>query len=212
MALTAAHLLPRVLSPGEIMGTLLPSWVAALDFNPECRIHAGTTDSIAAFFASGSRQPGQAVTSLGSTLVLKLLSERRVESVDHGIYSHRCGNMWLAGGASNCGAALLENIFGRKRLVSLSQAINPEIPSSLNYYPLPATGERFPICDPNLLPRLGPRPTDDVEYLHGLLESLARIEAHGYGLLETLGATPVTEIRTSGGGASNMVWQAIRQR
>jgi sugar (pentulose or hexulose) kinase len=212
MALPAVHLLPHVLSPGAVMGTILPSWVRSLGFNPDCRIHAGTTDSIAAFFASGARRPGQAVTSLGSTLVLKLLSERRVESVKHGVYSHRCGDLWLAGGASNCGASILERTFGRERLSALSHAIDPANSSPLDYYPLPVAGERFPVCDPDLQPRLDPRPADDVEYLHGLLESLARIEAQGYALLEALGATPVTEILTAGGGASNRGWQAIRER
>ncbi|KAL0334683.1 UNVERIFIED_CONTAM: D-ribulose kinase [Sesamum radiatum] len=38
-------------------------------------------------------------------------------------------------------------------------------------------------------PRLHPRPESDVEYLHGILESIARIEAKGYNLLKELGAT-----------------------
>ena len=44
-------------------------------------------------------------------------------------------------------------------------------------------GDRFPINDPYLEPRLAPRPDDPIEFLHGLLESMARIEAQGYKLL-----------------------------
>lgn len=210
--LPIAPLLPRVLAPGADMGAIRSHWVEDLGFSAQCRIQAGTTDSIAAFFASGAHRPGQAVTSLGSTLVLKLLSKNRVESPQHGVYSHRCGNLWLVGGASNCGGAILARIFGRERLKQLSAAIDPSTPSALEYYPLPGIGERFPICDPQKQPVLEPRPDSDVEYLHGLLESLARIEAHGYALLESLDATPVAEVMTAGGGAANLVWQAIRER
>lgn len=52
---------------------------------------AGTTDSIAAFVAAGVSQPGEAVTSLGSTLAVKLLSEQRVDDAAYGVYSHRLG-------------------------------------------------------------------------------------------------------------------------
>ncbi|MDR2874485.1 MAG: carbohydrate kinase, partial [Methylobacillus sp.] len=175
-------------------------------------IRAGTTDSIAAFFACGITELGMAVTSLGSTLVLKLLSRTRVESPEHGIYSHRCGDLWLVGGASNCGGKTLEQIFGRARLAALSSQLKPDQPTGLDYYPLPAPGERFPVNAPALAPRLEPRPADDAIYLQGLLESLARIESHGYRLLEQLGAPPLRAILTAGGGANNAAWTKIRAR
>lgn len=40
-----------------------------------CQVVAGTTDSIAAFIAANTTEPGHAVTSLGSTLAVKMLSE-----------------------------------------------------------------------------------------------------------------------------------------
>ena len=61
-----------------------------------------------------------------------------------------------------------------------------------------------------LAPSLEPRPQDDARYLQGLLESLARIEARGYRLLEKLGATPVREVLTAGGGSGNAAWTQIR--
>jgi sugar (pentulose or hexulose) kinase len=207
-----ARLLPRVLEPGADIGAITPAIAARTGLPLNCRVRAGTTDSIAAFFASGARRSGQAVTSLGSTLVLKLLSTRRVESVPHGIYSHRCGDLWLAGGASNCGGKVLEDIFGRAGLNELSTHLRPGVATGLDYYPLPAPGERFPRNDPAMLPRLLPRPEDPVLYLQGLLESLARIEAQGYRLLAKLGATPVCEVYSAGGGAANDAWTEIRRR
>jgi sugar (pentulose or hexulose) kinase len=211
-ALPIAALLPRVLAPGSTIGKVTPAIATRYRLPATCEVRAGTTDSIAAFFASGARRPGQAVTSLGSTLVLKLLSGTRVESTRHGIYSHRCGNLWLAGGASNCGCSVMDKLFGRERLAALSREIDARVASPFDYYPLSQTGERFPLNDPELQPRLLPRPANDAEYLHGLLESLARIERQGYLLLESLGATPVQEIFTAGGGAHNQTWQHIRER
>jgi sugar (pentulose or hexulose) kinase len=155
---------------------------------------------------------GEAVTSLGSTLVLKLLSDTRVESSEHGVYSHWFGSRWLAGGASNAGCAVLRQFFDDRTLAALSAKIDPTVASPLDYVPLPRAGERFPVNDPALAPRLTPRPQDDAEFLHGLLESLARIEARGYALLAELGASPLRRVETAGGGAKNQVWATIRQR
>ena len=173
---------------------------------------AGTTDSIAAFIASGAKSPGEAVTSLGSTLVLKLLSRTRVDNSKYGIYSHRFGDLWLTGGASNTGGAVLKQFFTADELEILSREIDVMKPSELDYYPLLKPGERFPINDPNLPPQLDPRPDNSVQFLHGLLESIARIEARGYKLLQELGTDNLTRVYTAGGGAKNRVWSEIRQQ
>jgi sugar (pentulose or hexulose) kinase len=205
-------LLPQVLAPGSVMGTILPQVAAGLGLADDCVICAGTTDSIAAFLASGVNIPGQAVTSLGSTLVIKLLSETRIDAPAYGIYSHRLGDLWLVGGASNTGGAVLRHFFNDAELVTLSQEIDPTRSIDLDYYPLLTPGERFPINDPNLAPRLTPRPDRSIDFLHGLLTGIAKIEARGYQLLAELGATPLTNVYTAGGGAQNQVWTQIRQQ
>jgi sugar (pentulose or hexulose) kinase len=205
-------ILPQVLAPGTPVGDVTPEIAFRLGLRQDCQVCTGTTDSIAAFLASGAKHPGEAVTSLGSTLVLKLLSHTRVENADYGIYSHRLGNLWLTGGASNTGGAVLRQFFSDRELEELSHQINPEQESPLEYYPLLKRGDRFPINDPHLSPKLEPQPANPVEFLHGLLESIARIEARGYQLLQQLGATPLTCVYTAGGGAKNTTWTAIRQR
>ncbi|MFA5242291.1 MAG: FGGY-family carbohydrate kinase [Sulfuricella sp.] len=211
-ALPVSALLPQIVEPGAVIGTISSRIAHHFALPRDCVVRAGTTDSIAAFLATGAGKPGEAVTSLGSTLVLKLLSERRVESAQHGIYSHRCGNLWLTGGASNSGGAVLRAFFDDAGLHSLSQRIDPGQPSGLDYYPLLQPGERFPLNDLAYPPRLVPRPDDDAIFLHGLLEGIARIEARGYQLLQELGATPLVSVRSAGGGASNPAFSAIRAR
>ena len=209
---TYCSLYPQVLTPGATVGKITQENCDRFNLSSDCMIKAGTTDSIAAFLASGASQPGEAVTSLGSTLVLKLLSKTRITAADYGIYSHRLGNLWLAGGASNTGGAVLRHFFSDEELHNLSQQIDPNLKSPLEYYPLLKPGDRFPINDPNLAPQLSPRPTNSVEFLHGLLAGISRIEAIGYQKLQNLGADKLIRVYTAGGGAKNQIWQEIRQQ
>ncbi|WP_242027967.1 FGGY-family carbohydrate kinase [Limnothrix sp. FACHB-1083] len=230
--------LPKIAQPGQAIGTILPLWADRWDFPIDCQICTGTTDSIAAFLASGVQEPGQAVTSLGSTLAIKLLSEQPVADRAHGVYSHFLGrslmarlamaplapgsgnttasppsvDRWLVGGASNAGGRVLRHFFSDQELQRLTAQIDPQQPSPLDYYPLLEPGDRFPICDPHLPPRLTPRPADPAAFLQGILEGLARIESQGYQLLQQLGASPLQLVQTAGGGAKNDVWTAIRSR
>ncbi len=107
---------------------------------------------------------------------------------------------------------MLRQFFTDEQLAELTPQLDANKPTGLDYYPLPCPGERCPINDPQLQPRLEPRPADDAVFLQGMLEGIARIEAQTYQLLAQLGATPVSKVYTAGGGARNPAWQAIRQR
>ncbi len=211
-ALPHAHLLPDVLAPGTVIGSIRPDIATHFGIAPQCRIHAGTTDSTAAFIASGVDETGVGVTSLGTTLVLKQLSKNRIEAPEYGVYSHRYGDLWLVGGASNAGAGVLRQFFDDRQLAELSALMDPAQDSPLDYYPLPKPGERFPVNDPQLAPRMTPRPDDDAQFLHGLLQGLSRIEAAGYAKLAELGAPPLRRVVTNGGGAKNEAWRMMRER
>jgi sugar (pentulose or hexulose) kinase len=142
--------------------------------------HAGTTDGCASFLATGASAVGDAVTALGSTIVLKLASDRPINAPAYGVYSHRVGDFWLVGGASNSGGNVLRALIGDERLADLTGTINPGQPLGLGLYPLLRPGERFPINDPHYLPRLEPRPADDAAFLQALLEGMTDIERLGY--------------------------------
>ncbi len=212
MALPHAHLLPQALAPGEVIGRIQPGIAAHFGINSQCAIHAGTTDSSAAFIAADVKEMGVGVTTLGTTLVLKQLSAQRIEAPEYGVYSHRYRDLWLVGGASNAGASVLRRYFNDEQLDALSARIDPLQESPLDYYPLAKPGERFPVNDAQLAPRLEPRPASDVEFLHGLLQGLSRIEAAGYAKLAELGAPPLNRIVTNGGGAKNPIWRTMRER
>lgn len=204
--------LPEVLAPGTPLAPLEPQIARLLGLPETLWVLAGTTDSTAAAYAAGLQEPGDALTVLGSTLVIKILAERPIADGRYGVYSQRFGDAWLVGGASNSGGAVLRRFFTDQEISALSALIDPEQPSGLDYYPLPAPGERFPRPDPKLAPRLEPRPPDQVQFLQGLLEGIARIEAEGYARLNELGAPSPKRVLTAGGGAANPTWMRIRAR
>ncbi|GIL90925.1 hypothetical protein Vretimale_17123 [Volvox reticuliferus] len=208
-----APLLPaRVVAPGAPVATLERRVAEETGLPLDCLVCGGTTDSIAAFVAAGVTEAGQAVTSLGSTLAVKLLSTTRVDDAAYGVYSHRLGDVWLVGGASNSGGAVLRRFFTDQQLRELTPRVDSDRPTGLNYYPLPSPGERFPVADPDLQPRMAPRPDDDAVFFQGLLEGISQIEAAAYSRLAAMGASPLKEVVTAGGGAVNPKWTAIRRR
>lgn len=205
-------LLPEVHEPGATIGPLHPDIAKSLGLPSDTQIKAGTTDSIAAVIAAGCGQVGHGMTALGTTLVLKLLSDKPVFSAEHGVYSHRLGRYWLVGGASNTGGAVLLQYYKVEQMREMTPMIDAENFTGLDYYPLPDIGERFPINNPEMTPRLEPLPGDSVTFFQGMLEGIARIEAQGYQLLEKLGAPKLTEVYTTGGGAQNPAWERLRER
>jgi D-ribulokinase len=202
--------LPKVVPAGTATGTILPAIAARFGLPTTVTIVAGTTDGCAAFLASGASKAGDGVTSLGTTLTLKLLSDRPVFAPEYGIYSHRIGDQWLAGGASNTGGGVLKTYFSVEDIARLTPLIDPAVPTGLNYYPLAQPGERFPIADPNFLPRLAPKPDDERVFFQAMLEGIAGVEKLGYHRLGELGASPLTSIRSVGGGAASAPWTQIR--
>jgi D-ribulokinase len=206
------ELLPAAAECGAPLGEVTPAAARRFGLPPGVVVAAGTTDGCASFLASGARAPGEGVTALGSSMALKLACDRPLTAPEFGVYSHRLGGIWLAGGASNSGGAALARHFDAASLARLSARIDPSRPSGLDYYPLPSAGERFPRADAALAPRETPRPADDAAFPHGLLEGIARIEALGYRRLAELGAPALRSVRGVGGGARNAVWGAIRAR
>lgn len=204
--------LPTVLPAGQLIGPLNAEAAKSTGLNTGTLVIAGTTDGCASFLATGAATPGDGVTVLGSTLTIKLLSDAPVCAPEYGIYSHRIGDTWLAGGASNTGGKVLAEYFTSQQIEQLSQEIDTTSPSGLDYYPLSARGERFPINDSKLEPRLSPRPDDDGQFLHGILEGIAKIEQLAYQRLRELGAPALNSVRTVGGGSQNTNWSRIRQQ
>jgi sugar (pentulose or hexulose) kinase len=206
------RLLPDVLAPGAVVGTVTNAAARRFGFRSDAWVVAGTTDGCASFLATGAREDGDGVTALGSTLTIKQLSRRPIFAPQYGVYSHKILGLWLVGGASNSGGAALLAHFTAAEIEALTPRLTPESPTGLDYYPLSRPGERFPIADPAWPPRVNPRPDDSALFLQGLLEGIADIEALAYARLQELGAPRLACVRSVGGGARNPAWTQIRAR
>lgn len=202
--------LPPVVPAGTPIGETSPALSRHWGFRPHTPVYSGTTDSIAAFLASGAQQNGDAVSALGSTLATKLLSSKPIFASEYGLYSHRLRNQWLIGGASNSGGAVLLHHFSLQQLNQLLPQLNIQKPSGLACYPLITPGERFPIADAQLAPIL-PNTRDKRLFLHALIEGLVEIETLAYQRLHQLGAPALRQIYSVGGGTQNQPWMQLRQ-
>lgn len=81
----------QVVAPSAPVATITAAAASKTGLPAGCVVCGGTTDSIAAFVAAGVSEVGEAVTSLGSTMAVKLLSDTRVDDAAYGVYSHRLG-------------------------------------------------------------------------------------------------------------------------
>lgn len=198
--------LPRVVEPGTPLGRVEQGPLAG------ALAVAGTTDGCASFLATGADRPGDGVTALGTTLTVKLLSERPIFAPKYGIYSHKLLGHWLAGGASNSGGGALLRYFSAEEMAALTPKLQPDAPLDLGWHPLPAKGERFPVADPAMTFEPSDFPAERDRLLQALLEGIARIEALAYARLQELGAPPLKAVRSVGGGAKNAAWSRIRAR
>jgi sugar (pentulose or hexulose) kinase len=219
----AAMLPMTCLAPGTVAGACVTTEAKKRFPNAErVRVVAGTTDSVAAFAAARCSDCGDCVTSLGSSLALKLVSETRVDDAAAGVYSHRLCGKWLVGGASNLGGWLLRSHFDDDELVKFTAELRDEptgvgddavkntILSELDYFPGVLMG--FGLSVEEATKRLSSdRPESDAEFLRAILSSVARVEARSYDTLVSMGASHAPKrVFTAGGGARNDFWSSLR--
>jgi len=202
---------PIIKNPGQELGVISKKLVTDFNFNSKCKICAGTTDGIASFLSTGASKIGESVTSLGTTMVIKLITEQPLFNYKYGIYSHKIGKLWLSGGASNVGGHILIKYFGNK-IEKLSKKLNTKKLTGYKYYPLLSPGERFPINDINLKPILTPKPKDEDIFFQAILEGIAYVEKNCYQKLNELGGKYPDIIYSVGGGSQNYNWNILRKK
>jgi D-ribulokinase len=207
--------LPQIVPPGTPIGTLVPSVATALRLSPRVLVVADLTDGCASQFAAGTTEPGEWVSSLGTTLTIKGVSTELVKDPQGRIYCHRHPEGgWLPGGASNTGGEALAHRFPDADLAAYDTRAAALVPTSMLAYPLVRHGERFPFVVPDVkgfifgesdLVQLHP----DLVYT-AFLEGVALLERLAYEVVTDLGAPVVGPIRTVGGAARSQLWLRIR--
>ena len=203
--------LPRVVRAGEVIGRVTAAAAAATGLPRGAHVFAGVTDGCAGQFAAGAAAPGEWVSVLGTTLVLKGVTEAPISDPAGRIYSHRHPDgYWLPGGASNVGGAALAHHFARRDLAALDRMAADVAPSGLLIYPLVGRGERFPFVRPDATAFVIGDASDEARLYAGYLEGVAYTERLAYDVVASLGAPESGSVATSGGGTRSLVWLQIR--
>ncbi|MEJ6576851.1 MAG: FGGY-family carbohydrate kinase [Actinomycetota bacterium] len=188
--------LPTIVSPGTKLGAI-----------GELNIYAGMTDGCTAQISAGGADVGSAVTTLGTTMVIKLVTDKNVTGP--GFYSHLLpAKNWLVGGASNLGGISFKNFTAN--IKEWDHRADAHGPASFVTYPLDSKGERFPISNKELARFESAAAQSEVDQYRAILEGIAFAERLSYELLSKYGAPLTGELRTAGGGAKSPTWCKIR--
>jgi xylulokinase len=208
---------PGVVGIGETMGTLGPEAADTFGLSRTCRIVGGMTDGTAACVASGASRIGDMNTTLGTTVVWKMIASSLVSDPEGRLYSHRHpGGGFLPGGAGNAGGeGLMYFIHDRSgdlddHLDRLARAGTFWPLTGTISYPLPAPGERFPFVDPEFEPFTTADPDNESMLYRSCLEGIACIERWGYEVGAELGAENTGDVWTTGKGATIDAWMQLR--
>jgi xylulokinase len=201
--------LPELVVPGSRIGTVDAAVALGAGLPDDVAIVAGMTDGCTAQLAAGAVHDGDTMGVLGTTLVLKAVSQTRVESADGSVYSHLApdGRYW-AGGASNSGAGVLATEFAGADLAALDQQVTDVVAGYVRY-PISVAGERFPVADRDLPPLTNGEPRSRLDAYRALLEGVAFVERLGLERLHELGVTPRRHV-IAGGATASQVWNRIR--
>ncbi len=202
---------PTVQAPGSILGHISPAAAAQTGLDMRTAVVAGATDGVASQLASGAVKPGDWNSTLGTTLVLKGVTETLLRDPLGRIYSHRHPDgYWLPGGASSTGADCLAQRFHAERLPELNARALSCSPTDLVIYPLMRRGERFPFSVPEAAGFSLGETTDEAVYYTAHLEGLAYVERLCYEVLRALGAVVGDTLYVAGGGTQSTAGLQIR--
>jgi len=202
-------LLPELHRPGEVVGMVTAGAAAATGLLAGTPVAVGCTDGTAAFLASGASEPGEANSTLGTTLVVRGVSAALVRDPLGRVYCHlHPDGLWLPGGASSCGGEVLERWFAHD--YQALEAGPLALPSAGLLYPLPRRGERLPFVHAAAEGFWVREPGAREERFVACLEGVALVERWCYEVLEQLGMPWPQTLHATGGAARSDPWLRIR--
>lgn len=173
-------------------------------------VSVGLTDGCASQIASGAVNVGDWNTTIGTTLVLKGVTEKQIYDEAGTIYCHKHPDgYWMPGGASNIGADWV-NDFPDKVIADGSSLKHTIAVSDVLYYPLKMKGERFPFKSDKARALINGEVDNKGMLFQAGLEGVAFIERYAYEKLEGLIGSEIKKVFSAGGGNHNERWLKIR--
>ncbi len=211
LAPAITELLPDVVAPATRLGVVCAAAAEHTGLPAGTPVIAGMTDGCAAQIAAGALEPGDWSSVLGTTLVLKGCSQRRIDDRAGGVYSHRSPDGgWLPGGASSSGAGVLPATFPGRDLDELGRRAVAYERTGVLAYPLVSRGERFPFVAEDAEAFMLGAPVDDGDHVAALMQGLALVERLCFARLDRLGAPLRGELSLTGGATRNRHWCQLR--
>jgi xylulokinase len=208
LAAIPTSMLPRVVAPGHQVGAVSPRAGEEIGLTPGVPVLAGATDGLASLVASGASAAGHANTTLGTTLVWKVLTPTKPR-LGPGMYCHHLpSNLWAPGAASNTGPGSLR--VDEPDVTEMDRRAAPHLPTSMQCYLLGSRGERFPFLNPQAKSFSEGRPASPSEEYAAQLQSLACVERWGYERLEACGVTVGKKVFSAGSAAASAVLSPLR--
>jgi D-ribulokinase len=205
-----ASMLPRIVAPGHQVGAVSARASEETGLTAGAPVLAGASDGMASLIGSGACETGHANTTLGTTLVWKVLTPTKPR-LGPGMYCHYLpNNLWAPGAASNTGPGSLQFDEPHITPAEMDRRAAPHLPTSIQCYLLGARGERFPFSNPQAQSFLDGRPASPSERHAARLQSLACVERWGYERLEACGVTVGNEVFSAGGAAASPVLSQLR--
>jgi sugar (pentulose or hexulose) kinase len=203
------EILPEVSRPGSVVGVVGGEASVATGLPEGLPVVAGMTDGCASQIAAGAVRPGQWNLALGTTLVLKGVSERLL--LGDALYSHRHPDgSWLPGGASSSGAGVLAKSFPAADLAAMDAAAASYAGTPVVSYPLAREGERFPFVRADAEPFQLGEPADDAERFASLLQGVAYVERLGLAYVDSLGGRTDGQVTLTGGATVSAHWNQVQ--
>ncbi len=215
--------LPAVVRPGAVIGHISPGCAEATHLPPGVPVLAGMTDGCTSQISTGAVAPGDWNSTLGTTLVVKGVTEQLLLDPQGRIYSHRHpAGYWLPGGASNTGGEAIALRFPQEKWAEFNAHALDLAPTDTIIYPLARLGERFPFARPaaegfvlNLSSSVsGPYPSPAGRLLASdytaHLEGVGYVERLAYEVLADLGAEIGPTIYSAGGATRSRAWSQLR--
>lgn len=200
---------PKVVPSGTPVGNLSSDVASAIGLSSSVVVVAGMTDGCASQIASGAVKLGDWNTTIGTTLVVKGVTEKEIMDPLDRLYSHRHPEgYWMPGGAGNIGADWITTEFAND-IDELNKMASQLIPTGCLSYPLRTQGERFPFIAPQARGFHSVGLSREVLFTANL-EGVAYVERYAFRLIESLSGEKVKAVYTAGGGSKSDAWLTIR--
>jgi len=201
--------MPKVLNSGTPIGRMESEVAKALGLQHRPKITTGITDGCASQIASGAVKPGDWNTTIGTTLVIKGVTQNPIHDHLGRFYSHKHPlGFWMPGGASNTGADWITNDFESK-IEAYELAASQLIPTAYLSYPLMQQGERFPFNAPNAKGFHSDGLTTEQLFTSNM-EGVAYLERYAFELASKMSGESINAVYTAGGGSFSPTWLKIR--